>query len=91
MTIDLTVKFLSPYIKKGEDDQFALTLPQEDASLERLGPFLAKQLGEKLSYNLYDSGGRLTAEFLINGKHVSSGSKLADGDRVTVIPYICGG
>ncbi len=87
----LTIKLLPPYRKKGDPDQQVLHLDMHSINLEQLSWYLAKNWGDKLNYSLLDDNKLLTAEFMVNGKSASLERVVQDGDRVTVVPYICGG
>ncbi len=87
----LTIKLFPPYRKKGESVEQQLLLKQQSISLENLSLHLAKKWPDRFDYPLIDERGLLTAEFMVNGKHVSLSHKVGDNDNVSIIPYICGG
>ncbi len=89
--MNLTIKLLPPYRKKGEPGEHALQLDDQQITLQKLALYLSCEWKDKFAYPLIDGKNLLTAEFLVNGKHASLETILNDGDRVTVIPYICGG
>jgi len=91
MIMIITVKLMPPYRKKGDPSDHTLTLKSEQPTVEELAGYLSANHRELFGYDLIDSRGLLTAEFIVNGKHVALGYQLKDGDIVTVIPYICGG
>ena len=87
----LNVKLLPPYVKRGEQDEYTLQLDVQSIDLQQLAYYMAREWKDKLSYEILDKNKILTAEFMVNGKHVSVETVLQDGDSITVIPYICGG
>ncbi|MBM4236829.1 MAG: MoaD/ThiS family protein [Firmicutes bacterium] len=87
----ITVKLMPPYRKKGDPGEHPLTLASEELNIEQLAGYLSANHRELFGYTLIDERGLLTAEFIVNGKHVALDQQLKDGDIVTVIPYICGG
>jgi molybdopterin converting factor small subunit len=87
----ITIKLFPPYRKKGDSEEHLLLLKQQSISLENLSLHLAKKWPDRFDYPLIDERGLLTAEFMVNGKHVSLSHKVADNDKVSIIPYICGG
>jgi len=87
----VTIKLMPPYRKAGEPGEFSLTLPEGIGSLNELAEYLSREQPENLAFDLLDHRGLLTAEFLVNGKHVPVEYAPVDGDLITVIPYICGG
>jgi len=89
--MNIKIKFMPPYIKKGEQDQFNLQLDVRSIDLQQLAQYLSREWKDKLAYEIIDSNKILTAEFMVNGKHASVDTMLKDGDSVTLIPYICGG
>jgi len=89
--MNLTIKLLPPYRKKGEPGEHALQLDDQQITLQQLALYLSREWKDKVAYDLIDGKNLLTAEFLVNGKHAPLETILIDGDRVTVIPYICGG
>ena len=89
--MNLTIKLLPPYRKKGEPDELTLQLDDRPIDLQQLALYLSREWQVKFAYALIDGKNLLTAEFLVNGKHAPLETILKDGDRVTVIPYICGG
>lgn len=68
-----------------------MELPGETISLGEFAKHLSIAWKDLLHYPLFDKKGLLTAEFMVNGKHCSLDHQLKDGDRVSIIPYICGG
>ncbi len=87
----ITIRLFPPYRKKGEPEEHQLLLKQQSISLENLSLHLARKWSDRFDYPLIDERGLLTAEFMVNGKHVSIACNLKDGDAVSIIPYICGG
>jgi molybdopterin converting factor small subunit len=87
----ITIKLFPPYRKKGEPDEQQLLLKQQSINLENLSLYLAQKWPDRFDYPLIDERGRLTAEFMVNGRHVSLDYVLGDKDTVSIIPYICGG
>lgn len=87
----ITVKLMPPYRKKGDPGEHPFTLSCEQLPVEELAGYLSANHRELFGYALIDERGLLTAEFIVNGKHVALDHQLKDGDIVTVIPYICGG
>lgn len=87
----IAVKLMPPYRKKGDPGEHPLTLESEQLTMEELAGYLSANHRELFGYALIDERGLLTAEFIVNGKHVALDYHLKDGDIVTVIPYICGG
>jgi len=89
--MNLTIKILPPYVKKGEPDQYIIHLEEHTVDLQQLALYLSREWKDKLNYVLIDDKNRLTAEFIVNGSHASLDLLLKEGDHVTVVPYICGG
>jgi molybdopterin converting factor small subunit len=89
--MNISVKLMPPYRKKGDPGEHPLTLEKDQLQLEELAGYLSANHTELFGYALIDERGLLTAEFIVNGKHVTLDYQLKDGDVVTVIPYICGG
>ncbi len=87
----LNIKLMPPYRKKGEPFEHTLQLNGESIDLRQLAFYLNREWRERFNYPLIDAKNLLTAEFMVNGRHASLEHVLKDGDRVTVIPYICGG
>jgi molybdopterin converting factor small subunit len=87
----LAIRLLPPYSKKNEKNEHFLELPAEAISLGEFAGHLSVALKDLLQYPLFDKKGLLTAEFMVNGKHQALDYQLKDGDRVSIIPYICGG
>lgn len=87
----LSIKLMPPYHKKGDPDELLLELDSNSVDLQQLAGHLSRQWKESFGFALIDDRGLLTAEFMVNGKHASLKNILADGDKVTIIPYICGG
>lgn len=87
----LTIKLFPPYRKQGESGEYQLHLKQHRLNLEQLAFYLFREWSDKFDFPLIDSRRLLTAEFMVNGKHVSLNYFLQDGDQVSVIPYLCGG
>lgn len=82
---------MPPYCKKGAPDEQKIDLADQPVSLRELADRLNSEWEDILDYPLVDSRGQLTAEFTVNGNSASPDRLVQDGDRVTVIPYICGG
>jgi molybdopterin converting factor small subunit len=91
MPVQITLKLLPPYRKAGETGEFPLKLPGQSCDLRELARYLTREKPEILAFELVDRQGALTAEFMANGKHAPLDYIPADGDVITVIPYICGG
>ncbi|MGM0689457.1 MAG: MoaD/ThiS family protein [Bacillota bacterium] len=89
--MNLTIKILPPYAKKGEPDQYIIQLEEHTVDLQQLALHLSREWKDKLNYVLIDDHNRLTAEFIVNGSHASLDLPLKEGDHVTIVPYICGG
>jgi len=89
--MNLTIKILPPYVKKGELDEYMLQLKEQNVDLQQLAWHLSREWKDKLNYVLIDDKNRLTAEFIVNGSHASLDLLLKEGDHVTIVPYICGG
>jgi molybdopterin converting factor small subunit len=89
--VRITLKLLPPYRKPGEKGEFPLELPVGPCDLRELAEYLTREKAEYLAFELVDRQGALTAEFMVNGKHMPVDYILSDGDVITVIPYICGG
>ena len=89
--MNLTIKILPPYAKKGEPDEYMLQLKEQNVDLQQLALHLSREWKDKLNYALIDNNNRLTAEFIVNGSHASLDLVLKEGDHVTIVPYICGG
>ncbi len=87
----LAIRLLPPYSKKNEKNEQIMELPGEVISLGEFAGYLSVAWKDLLQYPLYDKKGFLTAEFMVNGKHQVLDYQLKDGDRVSIIPYICGG
>ena len=87
----LTIKLLPPYRKKGEPDEHPILIEEQPVDLQQLAVHLSRKWKDRLGYALIDDKKLLTAEFLINGKHVPLETVLEEGDQITIIPYICGG
>ncbi len=87
----ITVKLMPPYRKKGDPKEHTLTLESKQLTMEELAGYLSANHRELFGYALIDERGLLTAEFIVNEKHVALDHHLKDGDIVTIIPYICGG
>ncbi|MDW7729598.1 MAG: MoaD/ThiS family protein [Bacillota bacterium] len=87
----LTIKLFPPYRKKGDSGEHSLELDQGSVTVEQLSQYLFRDWKDKFDYPIIDERHHLTAEFMVNGKHVSTGHSLEDGDQVSVIPYLCGG
>lgn len=87
----LIIKLMPPYCKKGAPDEQKIDLADQPVSLRELADRLNSEWEDILDYPLVDSRGQLTAEFTVNGNSASPDRLVQDGDRVTVIPYICGG
>jgi len=87
----LIIKLMPPYCKKGAPDEQKIELADQTVSLRELAVRLNRDWKDILDYPLVDRRGLLTAEFTLNGNSVSPDQLLKDGDKVTIIPYICGG
>ncbi len=87
----ITIKLLPPYSKKGEPNEYPLELEEDTVSFKQLAVYLSAEWKDRLGFPLLDEKGALTAEFIVNGNYVSLGYQLKDGDRLSIIPYICGG
>ncbi|MGM0653125.1 MAG: MoaD/ThiS family protein [Bacillota bacterium] len=87
----LTIKLMPPYKKKGEQAEYPLELKAEKLDLQQLAYYLSREWKERFDFELIDSNQLLTAEFMVNGKHSDLAHVVRDGDKVTVVPYICGG
>ena len=91
INMNLKVKFFPPYRKKGDAGEHQLQIDRQSLTIEELADHMSNQWQDLLDFPLIDSRGHLTAEFMVNGKHVSLQHTLQDGDLVSVIPYLCGG
>lgn len=91
MIMKLTIKLQPPYCKKGYSDERIIRLNVESIDLQELARHLAREWKDTFNYALFDDKKLLTAEFIVNGKHVLPDRTVKDGDQVTIIPYICGG
>lgn len=89
--MELTIKLLPPYRKKGEPGEELLQIDDQALDLQNLAVYLSREWKNKLAYPLIDQHDLLTAEFMVNGRHATLETILADGDRITVIPYLGGG
>lgn len=87
----VTVKLMPPYRKAGDSGEYTLAVPPEGMNLRRLAGHIDEQWKDRLAFPLVDGLGHLTAEFIVNGRHVPAETLLSDGDRITVIAYIGGG
>ncbi|MDY6826854.1 MAG: MoaD/ThiS family protein [Bacillota bacterium] len=87
----LIIKMMPPYCKKGTPDEREFELAGTSVSLREMVVRLNREWQDVLDYPLVDSLGQPTAEFTINGNSTSPDQLLKDGDKVTIIPYICGG
>ncbi len=87
----LTIKLMPPYKKKGDHAEHILELRSERIELQQLAHYLSKEWKDRFDFELIDSNQLLTAEFMVNGKHSDLTHTVEDGDKVTVVPYICGG
>lgn len=65
--------------------------PDRNMNLLQLAGYLEREYQDRLGFMLIDRRQLLTAEFIVNGKHIPNEQMLKDGDQVTVIPAICGG
>lgn len=89
--MNITIKLLPPYSKKGEPNEYPLELKEDAVSFHQLAVHLSVEWKDRLDFPLLDDKEAFTAEFIVNGKHVSLDYQLKDGDRLSIIPYICGG
>jgi len=87
----LTIRLFPPYRKKNDPGEHLLQLEQHAITVEQLSHYLSLNWQGKIDFPLIDNRRHLTAEFMVNGKHVSLDHQLVDGDQVSVIPYLCGG
>jgi molybdopterin converting factor small subunit len=87
----ITIKLMPPYRKKDDPGEHLLDLDYRNLDLEGLARYLSEQYKDLFGYALIDTRGLLTAEFIVNGKNAAPQTNLQEGDRVTIIPYICGG
>jgi molybdopterin converting factor small subunit len=87
----LTIKLLPPYRKPGETGEYDLELAGGPLSLQQLAEHLSQAWRERLAFAPVDDKGLLTCEFMVNGRHAPPETAPADGDTVTLIPYLCGG
>lgn len=87
-----TIKLLPPYRPAGDSGEYTLELAAPaEITLEQLAAYLQEEWAERLAYALVDGSGNLTAEFMVNGKPASNSREAADGDTITIFPYIAGG
>jgi molybdopterin converting factor small subunit len=89
--VRLAIKLLPPYKQPGEQGDYSLELSGEALNLQQLAAHLSRAWRERLAFALVDDKGLLTCEFMVNGRHTPPDTPLADGDTITLIPYICGG
>ncbi len=89
--LNVIVKLRPPYSKPGEKGDLNLELPGEGWDLIRLAKHLTFERRELVAFDLVDAKDHLTAEFIVNARHAPLEQTLAEGDEITVIPYICGG
>jgi molybdopterin converting factor small subunit len=89
--MNITIKLLPPYSKKGEPNEYPLELKEEAISFQQLALHLSAVWKDRLGFPLLDEKEALTAEFIVNGNYVLNDYQLKDGDRLSIIPYICGG
>ncbi len=87
----LTIKLMPPYKKRGDPAEHTLELTSEGIELQQLANYLSREWSDRFDFELIDSNQLLTAEFMVNGKHSDLTHSVKDGDRITVVPYICGG
>ena len=87
----MTIKLMPPYKKKGDPEEHSLELKAEKIDLQQLAFYLSREWKDKFDFDLIDENQLLTAEFMVNGKHSDLTHVVKDGDKVTVVPYICGG
>lgn len=87
----LTIRLYPPYRKKGSTGQFKIKTGKLAMRLKELASLLEQEFKEQFAYPLFDGGGRLTAEFIVNGRHQPLDYLLARRDTIYVIPYLCGG
>lgn len=87
----MTIKLMPPYKKKGDPAEYPLELKADQIDLQQLAFYLSREWKDKFDFALIDENQLLTAEFMVNGKHSDLTHVVKDGDKVTVIPYICGG
>lgn len=83
------VKLMPPYVKAGTGE-YTLTIA-EALTLRQLAEQISREWKDKLTFDLVDQQGYLTAEFIVNGRYSPSDHLVDDGDAVTIIPYIGGG
>jgi molybdopterin converting factor small subunit len=91
MIMKITVKLMPPYRKKGDQGEYLIELDAERLNLEYLAGYLNDNHRDLFGFTLIDERGLLTAEFIVNGRSASLTDPLAEGDMVTIFPYICGG
>lgn len=87
----ITIKLLPPYSKKGEPNEYPLELKEEAISFQQLALHLSAEWKDRLGFPLLDEKEAFTADFIVNGNYVLNDYQLKDGDRLSIIPYICGG
>ncbi len=82
---------MPPYRKKGAPTEMPLELEEVSINLKELAHYLSREWQDKFDFPLIDKSDIISAEFMVNGKHQSLTYQVADGDEITIIPYIGGG